>query len=98
MTPVQFAYWLQGVFEIGDVKSLDERQTKIIRNHLAMVFAHIDVPDPDGKLSAAHETGEEAHMIPGNAGHGYMQKQTCSVCKTDWYECKHGKGSSRPRC
>ena len=99
MTPEQFVYWLQGVIEIGDVKSFDKRQTTIIKKHLALVFAHIDVPDPDGKLSAAHETGEPAHMIPGKVGpNWHLQKQICSVCKTDWYECKHGKHDSRPRC
>ncbi len=35
-----FVYWLQGVLEIGDVKSFDEKQTTLIRQHLALVFKH----------------------------------------------------------
>jgi hypothetical protein len=52
VTSVQFAYWLQGVFELGDVKSFDEKQTAMIRNHLAMVFRH-DIDPSAG--SAAHQ-------------------------------------------
>lgn len=96
MTPEQFVYWLQGMFEGGDLETLDAKQTKVVKNHLALVFQHIDPPDPDGSLHAAHETGEVAHMVPGKTN--YLQKQTCSVCKTDWYSCPHGKNDSRPRC
>jgi hypothetical protein len=57
MTSRDFCYWLQGCFEILDPSGLSERQTKIIKNHLNMVFIHeIDpsMPDEDGKLSEAH--------------------------------------------
>ncbi len=43
MTSRDFAYWLQGFFEIssvnGDVKITDE-QSKIIQAHLNLVFKH----------------------------------------------------------
>lgn len=56
MTPREFCYWLQGVFEIGKPVSLDQEQTKIIKNHLNLVFVHsIDEPDPSGALQAAHD-------------------------------------------
>ncbi len=38
MTPERFTDWLQGFMEIGDPKTLDERQTQIIKDHLALVF------------------------------------------------------------
>ncbi len=38
MTEREFCYWLQGLFEIGKVETLDSDQTKIIKNHLALVF------------------------------------------------------------
>lgn len=99
MTPEQFVYWLQGVIEIGDVKSFDTRQTEIIKNHLALVFAHVDAPDPTGKLAAVHETGEAAHMIPGKlVANWHLVEQECSVCNFDWYSCKHGRHERRPRC
>lgn len=38
MTPEQFTYWLQGFMETADPKSIDEKQTQIIKDHLALVF------------------------------------------------------------
>ena len=33
-TPTQFAYWLQGVFEIGEIDALTKDQAMIIRRRL----------------------------------------------------------------
>lgn len=41
MTPQEFTYWLQGLFEVADPKSLDEKQTRIIKEHLALVFTNV---------------------------------------------------------
>jgi hypothetical protein len=38
MTPEQFTYWLQGFMEISNPTTLDEIQTQIIKDHLALVF------------------------------------------------------------
>lgn len=38
MTPEQFAYWLQGFMEMENPKTLNLRQTKVIKDHLAQVF------------------------------------------------------------
>lgn len=35
-----FAYWLQGFFEISNAESLTPEQTKMIKNHLNLVFKH----------------------------------------------------------
>lgn len=40
MKSVEFCYWLQGLFELGDPKQLDTQQTALIKRHLAMVFHH----------------------------------------------------------
>lgn len=40
MTARDFAFWLQGVFEIGGLKSMNEVQTDTVRRHLALVFKH----------------------------------------------------------
>ncbi len=66
MTSVQFCYWLQGFFELGDVGpsgahyALTEAQVKLVRAHLAMVFKHeIDPSYPNGEeLSKIHESGK----------------------------------------
>ncbi len=42
MTPVNFAYWLQGFFEISETNNteitLTPEQVKMIRTHLNLVF------------------------------------------------------------
>ena len=40
MTSRDFCFWLQGVFEIGNVKSFDENQVETIKKHLNLVFKH----------------------------------------------------------
>ena len=38
MTPEQFTYWLQGFMEISNPTTLNETQTQVIKDHLALVF------------------------------------------------------------
>lgn len=38
MTPENFAFWLKGYLEISDAKTLNEKQTQIIKDHLNLVF------------------------------------------------------------
>lgn len=40
MTSRDFAYWLQGFFEISEAEQLSQNQVKMIKKHLAMVFIH----------------------------------------------------------
>ena len=40
MTSRDFAYWLQGFFEIGNGEELTKEQTAMIKAHLNMVFKH----------------------------------------------------------
>ncbi len=42
MTSENFVYWLQGLFELGGehIKTLDEKQVQIIKDHLNYVFIH----------------------------------------------------------
>jgi hypothetical protein len=41
MTARDFAYWLQGYFEIhGKAESLTPQQVEMIKRHLALVFQH----------------------------------------------------------
>lgn len=44
MTTEQFTYWLQGFMETADPKSIDEKQTQIIKDHLKLVFTKV-TPD-----------------------------------------------------
>lgn len=58
-----FAYWLQGFFEISDAKSLDEKQTEQIKKHLHLVFGHDIDPSMGDK---AHQDKLNAIHSPGN--------------------------------
>ena len=41
MTSKDFAYWLQGFFELADPNTpLTEKQVQTIKNHLKLVFLH----------------------------------------------------------
>ena len=56
MKSVEFCYWLQGMFELAEPKQLDEKQTDLIKRHLAMVFTHeIDPSYPKGQQVALNQ-------------------------------------------
>jgi hypothetical protein len=38
MNSQEFAYWLQGFFELTNQKTLNETQVQIIKEHLDLVF------------------------------------------------------------
>ena len=40
MTPRDFVYWLQGLFELGNPEKLNKKQIELIKNHLALVLIH----------------------------------------------------------
>ena len=53
-----FAYWLQGYFEISGAKELNEEQIEVIKNHLNLVFKHEIDPKHEGDpavLSNIHD-------------------------------------------
>jgi hypothetical protein len=51
MTSRDFAYWLQGFFEITGTNKIDEGQAEMIKNHLNLVFKHeIDPSLNEGKV------------------------------------------------
>lgn len=65
MTSRDFAYWLQGYFEIhGKAEGLTPAQVEMVRRHLHLVFKHeIDEPDPTGELQAVHD-GKPQPSLP----------------------------------
>lgn len=67
MTAEQFTYWLQGFLETADPKSIDEKQTKIIKDHLALVFTKV-TPDYSKLFKDMHskplEIKEFDHINP----------------------------------
>jgi len=70
MTSRDFCFWLQGHFEISDAKALGEKETEMVKRHLALVFKHeIDpaMPDKTGELQATHDG---TPFPPKIGGHG----------------------------
>ncbi len=79
MTSRDFAYWLQGLFELGDPKALDEKQTALIKQHLAMVFAHEIDPSMGGAddqelLNKIHEAGPPGPKPGGKSSDGKIYR------------------------
>lgn len=60
MEPRDFAYWLQGFFEIQEPESINEKQLKMIKAHLKMV-QHYDTVEkqsqPTDKKKKIHPSG-----------------------------------------
>lgn len=66
MTSRDFAYWLQGFFEITDAKNITEQQTAVIKNHLNLVFKHEIDPSIDGGDKLKQEEYQNIHDGPIN--------------------------------
>lgn len=61
MTSRDFCYWLQGLFEVSEIKELNEKQLQIVKNHLNLVFKHEIDPS----------MGDEKHQNELNAIHNH---------------------------
>jgi squalene cyclase len=61
MNSREFAYWLQGFFELSDSTELTPEQVSIVKKHLDMVFVHeIDPSYPEAeKLQEIHDGVKE---------------------------------------
>ena len=66
MTSRDFVYWLQGLFELSDVKSLNEKQTELIKRHLALVFKH--EIDPSAGDADVQSVLDAIHSPSGGPG------------------------------
>lgn len=63
MSSRDFIYWLQGFLEISDAKELTEKQTEVVKRHLALVFKH----EIDPSYSSDPKVQEELNMIHSGA-------------------------------
>jgi len=55
MDAQNFAYWLQGYFELNDPKSLNEKQVQIIKDHLAQVLTKV-TPDRNKTICSSKDS------------------------------------------
>lgn len=63
MTSRDFAYWLQGYFEIAQPKDIPAEQAELIKKHLALVFKH--EIDPSAGPPAHQEALDAIRHGPG---------------------------------
>lgn len=67
-TSREFAYWLQGFFEISGATTMTEAQVAVLKQNLNSVFKHEIDPsmgdaEHQAKLRRAHEGGERRDDI-----------------------------------
>lgn len=70
MDSVDFCYWLQGLFELGDPKELNAKQVDLIKKHLNMVFVH--------EIDPSYGDKEEQAKL--NKIHNDLKPQSGGVC------------------
>ena len=68
MKSTEFAYWLQGFFELSETNTLSERQVETIKNHLKLVFYH--------KIDPSSSTDPVVQETMQNIHDGNPQKRT----------------------
>lgn len=59
MRSTEFAYWLQGFFELSETNEITPRQVEIIKNHLKLVFYY----DIDKSYNVDQKTSETMQSI-----------------------------------
>ncbi len=65
MTARDFCFWLQSTFEVAELKTFNEKQTELIRRHLALVFKHeIDPTYGDATQQAALDAIHSPPVTP----------------------------------
>ena len=80
MTAEQFAYWLQGYMEMSNPSSLSVRETRIIKDHLALVFDKKTPEREEEKESGINLVYDfSSPIFPGNANEDIHTKKLCST-------------------
>lgn len=64
MTSRDFAYWLQGFFELSSAETMTKEQTEVVKKHLDLVFFHeidpsyTDDPKKQEQMNEIHNNGK----------------------------------------
>ena len=64
MTSRDFAYWLQGFFEVSNAETMTKEQTEVVKKHLNLVFFHeidpsyTDDPIKQKQMNEIHNNGK----------------------------------------
>ena len=81
MTAEQFVYWLQGYMEMSNPSSLGVRETRIIKDHLALVFDKKTPEREEEKESGINLVYDRfsSPIFPGNVNEDIHTKKICST-------------------
>jgi hypothetical protein len=71
MTSRDFAYWLQGFFEVSNPQSISYEQTQMIKKHLNLVFKH-EIDPSMGDAKHQQVLNETHNQIPDPHGHNLV--------------------------
>lgn len=76
MTARDFAFWLQGAFEVTGATVLTAEQVDVIKRHLALVFVHeidpsMGPPKKQAELNKVHSVSKD--YWPGDPGKELMR-------------------------
>ena len=66
MNAIDFCYWLQGHFELNPDISMTPEQTKLIKNHLNLVFKHEIDPLRESQTPTKTSILNQTHGQTGN--------------------------------
>ena len=94
MTSVNFAYWLQGFFEISDTNQLTTNQVDMIKAHLNLVFKH----DLDPKLFAGKSELDKSIYAAIHKGAKDGDKIHPFLSKSDWPTVHFSPGEVQLNC
>lgn len=62
MNSQEFAYWLQGFFELNGSNKLNEKQVQIIKDHLALVMTKV-TPERSKPICTTVRKGSKNEMV-----------------------------------
>lgn len=67
MNSEQFAFWLQGFFELTDSNNLTASQVKMIKEHLGLVFSKVTPPLQKSELPPPLPKVDKSQYTPSPA-------------------------------
>jgi hypothetical protein len=99
MNSRDFAFWLQGFFELADPHTMGSTETEMIKRHLALVFVHDTDPsmgpkEQQDKLNAIHSNKFPTTEEEAVAKWGPKPSPAHKFNMHGWYDPKEGV----PRC
>jgi hypothetical protein len=85
MDSLQFAYWLQGFFELSENKELTQKQVQIIKDHLALIFTKVtpNTVPPDTRKLIYDDMGKSPLPSPNIVPFSTLDYKYCSAGGTN---------------